>query len=155
MSQRIDPIVSYKVWYRPNPEYNGTFQMDKIGNGGLHAHVGPAMAVPGGSTLDRAIQESKVAKSFFNEEKVAVESSDSQGRKKTVIKTNYHDNVIVWVETFKDGFPIKDGEIACVEGKPQPKEEKDQAQRIAELELKLQEMRSMFLKSQERELQTA
>lgn len=109
MAKKIDQVVTYKVWYKLNPEYEGTFQVDKIGGGGLHATVTPSM---GG--MSRAMEEAARVKTWFNEEKVAVEKSTARGKKEVEVKTTFHNNVIVWVEKYLDGYSTEE-ELSCPE----------------------------------------
>lgn len=121
--KKVDPIITYKVWYKLNPEYEGTFQVDKIGPGGLHATIGPQH---GG--LPKAHSEAGRVKAWFNEEKIAVEKSHPNGKKEVSVKTVFHDNVIVWIEKYKDGYPDEEVEAKCVEVKieaPKPSMESE------------------------------
>ena len=97
--RHVEPIVSFKVCYRLNPNYEGQFQIDKIGKGGVHGEFGPSH---GG--LHRAKMEAENCKKWFNEEKHAFERMGASGKPVVEVRTTIHDNVIVWIEKYKDGY---------------------------------------------------
>lgn len=102
VTKRSDKVISYKVWYKLNPEYDGTFQVSSMGTEpALHAHVLPSM---GG--LPRAKQEAQRCKAWFNEEKILLEKQNpATGKVEQTVKTVMHDNVVVWVEKYIDSYP--------------------------------------------------
>lgn len=103
MPKKMENVVTYRVWYEPNPDYDGTFQVDKIGRGGLHATVTDAM---GG--LERAKREAALCKRWFNEEKILIEKAGPDGKIQHEVKTIMHDNVIVTLQKLVDGFTTED-----------------------------------------------
>lgn len=134
---KVEPVVTYKVWYKLNPEYDGTFQIDKIGaEAGLHATVTPSM---GG--LPNAKERAVRCKAWFNNEQRAVETSNAKGAKKTHVETKFHNNVIVWIEKYKDGYPVEE-EIACPVNEPiEAKEpQQDQSTTIAYLKALVEDL---------------
>ena len=95
-----DPIITHKVLYRPNPAYKGTYLVDKMGKGGIHGTFGPEN---GG--LDGANEAAEKCRDWFTQEKIADEHMVNK-QVKVAVKIVKHDNVIVWVETYKDGIRV-------------------------------------------------
>lgn len=101
-----EPVMTYKVFYRPNPAYKGSYLRDKIGKGGIHGTFGPEN---GG--LEQAEVAVEKCKAWFNEERIRIERQrekrkGEKGGMDVEIKVIPHDNVIVWIETYKDGFKV-------------------------------------------------
>jgi hypothetical protein len=137
----IEPTITYRIWYKLNPEYAGTWQKDKIGGGGLHATVNAQM---GG--LQRAQEEAGRCKTWFNDEKIAVEKSAPNGKKIVEVKTTRHDNVIVWIERLKDGY-AEDEEVKGIVQKPIETPVPSDGDRIKALEDRIDELTKLLAKS--------
>ena len=126
----VEPTVEYKVWYKLNPAYKGSFQVEKMGKPfinsrgeqeypiGLHGTFGPSA---GG--FERAQQEVAKCKAWFNEEKKAIEREGPGGKAVVEVRTTIHDNVIVWIEKYIDGFRTTGQENQCDEQKPAANDE--------------------------------
>jgi len=133
----VEKTVEYKVWYKLNPEYKGTFQVDKIGpKTGLHGTFG---ASAGG--FDRAQQEIQKCKAWFNEEKKAIEREGPGGKAVVEVRTTIHDNVIVWMETYIDGFPTNEVGKQWEEPKQKPEQDQDE---LAKLRAEMEELRELL-----------
>ena len=98
----VEPKIEFKVYYRPNPEYEGEYNVPS--KSGLHGTFDNIRAA-------RAAVEK--CRAWFGEEKIVTLGREINGKREEIVRTVKHDNVIVWIEKYKDGF--QDGEIQCEE----------------------------------------
>ena len=118
------PKITFKVWYKPNPHYDG--HHDVCQAEGLHGSF---------DTIAKARTGAAACKKWFNDERFFVEKPEVNGKVETELKTVVHDNVVVWIEEYRDGFPVE-GEISCEGGKEEEAPRKKRKEpRPAELTL--------------------
>lgn len=97
--------MTWKVCYKAKPEYQGSFNIPEAP--GIHGEF---------PTLNLAKEGAEACKRWFNQERREKKvQRDSKVYSEEEIR--YHDNVIVWIEQYKDGFYEED---VCEE-KPEPK----------------------------------
>ena len=88
--------VVYKFWvrYKQNPHYTGTFHQGL--KPGIHGKF---------DTMIEAEEGAKKCRKWFNEERVAVMKPDPSQGGKTVeqVVPTMHDNVMTWIEEYRDG----------------------------------------------------
>lgn len=107
------PTIEYKVVYEQNPEYDGEFQIPII-----HGLQGTFCL------LADAHKAAKKCKDWFNQEKSLVKSIGKDGKPEEVEHIEHHDNVLVVIETWKNG--AKESE-AIWEGEEKAKKKKELA----------------------------
>ena len=147
MPHKIDPLVTYQVWYKPNPEYDGTFQLDKMGKGGKHATVTPEMGGYNG-----AIQAAARCKAWFNEERTAVETSTDNGKVIVNVKTAVHNNVIVWIEKYVDGTYVEEEFKPCLPESNPVAVEQDQSQMLKAMQAQIDKLTRMIAEREKAEV---
>ena len=113
----------FRVCYKPAPHYTGNWYGDM--KPGVHAKK---------TTMKEALAQMEKCKKFFNEEKVLQELPDERGKVQRTIKTTLHDNVVVWIEEYRDGKyydpdePEEAEETVEVKVKKKPKAKKAKAE---------------------------
>ena len=107
---KVEPRVEYKVLYKLNPAYKGNFQRGNLVVPGIQGVFGEE---DGG--LAAAQTSAEQCKQYFNTDSKAIEKQGPTGKKIVEIKTKIHDNVIVWIEKYIDGFPTQEKIESCHE----------------------------------------
>ncbi len=116
----------FRVCYKMNPHYTGNWHGDM--RPGVHGKF---------DTLKEAQVGMEKCKKFFNEEKVLQELPDERGKVQRTVKTTVHDNVIVWIEEYRNGKYYDPDELvydmpveapAAVKPKKKPKAKKAKAE---------------------------
>lgn len=106
MPKSIEPKLTWKVCYKAKPEYNGVFNIPEAP--GIHGEFPTLkLAKEGVESCKRWFNLERREKKIQRDSKVHVEE-----------EVRFHDNVIVWIEQYKDGF--YEGNVECEE-KPEPK----------------------------------
>jgi len=88
-----EPKYEFFVYYKKHPFYRGAFNADiKAGIHGCFDNIGDAE------------RQAENCERWFKVQKEAVQI---EGKSRPDIKETIHDNVVVWIEAYKDGAKIE------------------------------------------------
>ena len=87
--------IQYEFWvcYKMAPHYTGNFRVNELVKPGIHGKF---------DTLKEAQAAEQKCKEFFTQEKVLQRLPDEKGKVKESIKTTVHDNVVTWIDEYRD-----------------------------------------------------
>lgn len=88
-------VYEFRVCYTGNPEYTGDWHPNLVE--GIHGKF---------KNLKIAQEHVERCKKYFTHETIMTRKPDKNdgGKIKDIVKTIVHDNVKVWIETYKDGI---------------------------------------------------
>ena len=108
------PKIEYFVVYEQNRDYQGDFQIP----------ISPGIQAKNVRLASDAIAAAKKAKAWFNEEKSVVTTVGANGKPEETQKIEYHDNVIVTIETYVNGEKTEEAIWEGEDEKPKSKKTK-------------------------------
>ena len=91
-----EPEVRFQVCYKADPHYAGTFNA-KLAPG-VHGTF---------TTLAEAKEQAGVCRDWFSQEKRLVDKPGPDGVIVPEVVTTQHNNVIIWIDEYKDGVLVE------------------------------------------------